>query len=221
VAALKELLVAANKDIASETQAAAIQGAGAIGSLSLKPEIEKLCSGPVQAMWDPARRALALLGTPEVTCPATPPESSKQLPEFSGQVTLVADTDVGDLVFHVDGRDAPHSAAHFLTKVDAKYYDGLKVHGARAGFAVQFGDRDGDGYQDGPSGDLPHEVSPRPFTTGSFGMSAFSPGSHDAQIFVILSDAPQLHGSRVHLGRVEGPFHLLVVGDVIHSLTRK
>jgi peptidyl-prolyl cis-trans isomerase B (cyclophilin B) len=220
VSALKELLVS-DRSVASEARAAAIEAAGAVGALSLKPEIEKHCNGPAQALWDPARRALALLGNPKANCPNQPPTGTSALPSFSGEVTLVAETDVGELVFHLDGRDAPHSAAHFLKKVEEKFYDGLRVHGARAGFAVQFGDKDGDGYQDGPSEALPHEVSPRPFTTGSFGMSAFSPGSQDAQIFVILSEAPQLHGSRVHLGQVEGPFHLLVVGDVIHSLRRK
>lgn len=220
VLALKELLVS-DKAIASEARVAAIDAAGAVGALSLKPEIEKHCNGPAQALWDSARRALALLGSPKTTCPSKLPEGASAVPSFSGQVTLVAETDVGELVFHLEGRDAPHSAAHFLKKVDEKFYDGLKVHGARAGFAVQFGDLDGDGYQDGPSDPLPHEVSPRPFTTGSFGMTAFSPGSQDTQIFIIQSDAPQLHGSRVHLGRVEGPFHLLVVGDVIHSLRRK
>lgn len=221
VLALKDLLSTENTEVAGEARAAAIEAAGAVGALSLKPAIEELCNGKTQAMWDPARRALALLGSKEANCPRTPPAASAAARELPGKVTLIAETDVGQLILSVDGRDAPHSAAHFLKKVDTKYYDGLKVHGARAGFAVQFGDKDGDGYQDGPSGDLPHEVSPRPFTTGSFGMSAFSPGSQDAQIFVLLSDAPQLHGSRVHLGQVEGPFHLLAVGDVIHSIRRK
>lgn len=221
VLGLKHLLSTESKDVASEARAAAIEAAGAVGALSLKPEIEKHCNGPIQALWDPAHRALALLGSPGASCPKTVPAPAEKMRGFAGKATLIADTDVGELLFHLDGRDAPVSALHFLEKVDAKYYDGLKIHGARAGFAVQFGDKDGDGYQDGPSDDLPHEVSPRPFTTGTFGMSAFSPGSQDTQIFVILSDAPQLHGSRVHLGQVEGPFHLLVVGDVIHSLRRK
>jgi uncharacterized SAM-binding protein YcdF (DUF218 family)/cyclophilin family peptidyl-prolyl cis-trans isomerase len=222
VSALKELLILReHQPVAAETRAATIKAAGALGALSLKPEIEVLCDGPSEALWQPAESAMALLGTPEITCPRQRPAPPKSSKEFGGQTTIEIDSDVGQLLLHLDGRDAPVSAAHFLQKVESGFYDGIVVHGTRAGFAVQWGDPDGDGYQDGASTQLPHEVSPRPFSALSFGMSAFSPGSHDAQIFVVLSDAPQLQGSRVHLGRAEGPWHLLIVGDVFHSVKRR
>src|SRR5690606_18352455 len=162
--------------------------------------------------WQPAEGAMDLLGSPETTCPRKRPAQATVHKEFGGQTTVEIDSDVGQLLLHVDGRDAPASAAHFLHKVESGFYDGITVHGMRAGFAVQWGDPDGDGYQDGASVPLPHEVSPRPFSALTFGMSAFSPGSHDSQIFVVLSDAPQLPGSRVHLGHAEGPWHRRCVG---------
>ena len=76
-------------------------------------------------------------------------------------------------------------------------------------------------WDDEASTPLPHEFSPTPFDAGSFGMSAFSPGSQDTHIFVTVSDAPQLHGSRVRLGKAEGPWHLLTVGDILHRVERK
>jgi cyclophilin family peptidyl-prolyl cis-trans isomerase len=160
------------------------------------------------------------LGNSEVSCPKTQPKSDEHPPPVTS-ATLVVDSDVGPLTLHVDGRDAPTSAAHFLKLVASGFYANITVHAARPGFAVQFGDEDGDGYQDEATDPLPHEVSPEPFGALTFGMSAFSPGSQHSQIFVLVSDAPQLLGTRVRLGRAEGPWHLLTVGDQIYSITKK
>jgi cyclophilin family peptidyl-prolyl cis-trans isomerase len=133
-------------------------------------------------------------------------------------VTLVIDSDVGELELHLNDSSSPHSRARFLSLVDEGFYNGIAVHGESPGFAVQFGDKDGDGYDETTNSALPHEVTWTPFSALSFGMSAFSEGSQNSQIFVVLSDAPQLTGSRVRLGQAEGPWHLLTVGDVLHSV---
>jgi cyclophilin family peptidyl-prolyl cis-trans isomerase len=213
----------------AETRTAAIKAAGSLQALSLKPLIETLCASQHQSLWNPAEGALALLGAPEPHCPPKAPaqvtsidavSKSDASPSDTSEVVLKIDSDVGPLILRVNEGAAPASRQQFLKLVDEGYYDGLSIHGARPGFALQFGDQDGDGYDAGPTPDLPSEITPTPFSALSFGMSAFSEGSQNSQIFVVLSDAPQLMGSRVRLGQAEGPWHLLMVGDTLHSVKR-
>ena len=123
------------------------------------------------------------MGEPKRICPKKPP-SEPQAPSKAEPATeLVIDSDVGTLTLRLDARAAPAAAAHFLALVDKGFYDGLVIHGARAGFAVQFGHKNADGYDDSVTPGLPHEVSPQPFGKLSFGMGAFTPGAHHSQIF--------------------------------------
>lgn len=217
-----------NEQAPIETRAAAIKAAGALQALSLKPLIETLCASQHRAIWHPARGALQLLGVAEPRCPpkaaqpAAPGDSDKTgvSTDSNSEVVLQIDSDVGPLVLRLNEEAAPASREHFLKLVDEGYYNGLTVHGARPGFAVQFGDQDGDGYDAESIPGLPNEVTPTPFSALSFGMSAFSEAAQNSQLFVVLSDAPQLTGSRVRLGQAEGPWHLLVVGDTLRSVKR-
>jgi cyclophilin family peptidyl-prolyl cis-trans isomerase len=215
-----------------ETRAAAIKAAGALQALSLKPAVERVCDSALEALWGPSARALSLLGRSETKCPAQPGEKeaksagqapAQKAPAASSTpevVSLVIDSDVGELGLQLDDASSPESRARFLSLVDQGFYDGISIHGESPGFAIQFGDKNGDGYDETISEPLPHEVTWRPFDALSVGMSAFSEGSQNSQIFVVLSDAPQLTGSRVRLGKAEGPWHLLTVGDVLHSVKR-
>lgn len=222
LAALKKLL-AKDSSAPDETRAAALSAAGALRALSLKPFAEELCDGPTEAFHRPAAQALSLLGSPQRKCPKNPePESLAEVaPVAPPATTLVIDSDVGELLLHLEPDDAPVAAAQFLRLVDQGFYNGLSVHGARPGYAVQFGDKDGDGYESSAHARLPHEVSPTPFGALSFGMGAFAPGAHWSQLFVLVSEAPQLLGTRIRLGRAEGPWHLLMVGDTFHSVNRR
>jgi hypothetical protein len=67
---------------------------------------------------------------------------------------------------------------------------------------------------------LPFEVSPRAFDQLSFGMGSFAPGAENTQLFVTVSDAPQLFGARIRLGSAVGPWELLVWGDELHTVKR-
>jgi peptidyl-prolyl cis-trans isomerase B (cyclophilin B) len=214
----------------AETRAAAIKAAGSLQALSLKPLIETLCASQHQALWDPAEGALALLGATEPHCPPKAPlppmpandaSKTKASSIDHSEVVLNIESDVGPLILRVNENAAPASRQQFLKLVDEGYYNGLSVHGARPGFALQFGDQDGDGYDAEATPGLPNEVTPTHFSALSFGMSAFSEGSQNSQIFVVVSDAPQLVGSRVRLGQAEGPWHLLMVGDTLHSVKRQ
>lgn len=241
LAAIEKLLKDESKKLPLETRAAAIKAAGALQALSLKPSVETLCNSELEALWAPSARALSLLGGSEAHCPKeTPPKDIQTTPSGNNptaaikdganrgeesenelaSVTLVIDSDVGQLQLHLDDTSAPASRQRFLALVDEGFYNNISIHGESPGFAIQFGDKNGDGYDETFTSPLPHEVTWTPFSSLSFGMSAFSEGSQNSQIFVVLSDAPQLTGSRVRLGMAEGPWHLLAVGDVLHSVKR-
>lgn len=216
-----------------ETGIAVVGAAGAVGALSLKAEVEKLCEADSPALRVAAGQALGLLGDENKKCkPETDPLSSVSLTgpgapvpvsavALSPVVTLDIDSDVGRLSLVLDTQSAPATSARFLSLVNEGYFNGTSIFGGRPGFATQFGDRDGDGYEDKRLDSLPSEVSPSPFLALSFGMSEFVPGAGSSQLFVLLADAPQLTGARVHLGKAEGPWHLLVPGDVLHTVTRR
>lgn len=222
VLAALEKILAKDSVAPSETQAAAIRAAGALRALNLKPHIERLCDGNVAAFFEPSTHALSLLGNPKRKCPSVfPPQAKPVAPVVPEATTLIIDSDVGELLLYLEPENAPISSAQFLRLVDNGFYNGLAVQGGKLGFAVQFGDKDGDGYDDEWHEPLPHEVSPQPFVSLDFGFGTYAPGAQFSQLFVVLSDAPQLRGARVRLGRAEGPWHLLVVGDVFHSVKRR
>jgi len=218
---LKSMLAADGK-LPAENQSAALKAAGALRSLTLKPSVEALCDGNNSALWASAAQALSLLGSPKRTCPKKLPSEKQARSQQAPQpTTLVIDSDVGELLLHLEPGAAPLSSAHFLGLVDSGHYDGLSVHGERLGFAVQFGDKNEDGYDDKSAPGLPNEVSPDPFASFDFGMTSFAPGKHNSHLFVVVSDAPQLTGRKIRLGRAEGPWQQLVVGDTLYSVKRK
>ena len=214
-----------NRELPQETRAACLLATGALGALNLKSLIEQSCHGNDPLLWEPAERALLLLGSKEAQCPATePPQalSPSSSPKNAARppVTLVVDSEVGELRLVIESQTAPCAAAHFLKQVDAGWYNQQRIILGRYGFTVQFGDQDEDGYDNTPAPGLPFEVSPAAFVPLTLGMSSFAPGAENTQVFVTVSDAPQLFGTRIALGRAEGPWELLVWGDELRTIKR-
>lgn len=205
-----------------ESRAAALLAAGALHALNLKPLLLAHCQGKDPLLWAPAERALALLEKKPPTCPPAPREAAKT--EWSDRArqlevqVIAVESDLGLLKLHLDATSAPEALRHVLRMIHDGTYDGSVIGSSRLGFAVQFGDEHADGYDDTPAPGLPFEVSPELFSAHSIGLNSFSPGSEHRQIFVTLTDAPQLHGTRIRLGKAEGPWDLLVEGDVLHRL---
>lgn len=216
-----------NAQLPQETRAAAILAVGATGALNLKSLVDRLCKGQDRLLWSPAAEALQLLGDARATCPneaqsvSSPAQPAQAaLPSEHPITVLVVESDVGPLELHLDSSLAPNAVAHVLSQVDAGSYNHQRISFGRPGFTVQFGDEDEDGYDSAPAAGLPFEVSPRPFSAWSVGMSSFAPGAENTQLFVTLSDAPQLFGSRILLGQAKGPWELLVWGDELQSVRR-
>lgn len=203
-----------------EVRAAALLAAGALHALNLKPVLVAHCKGKDPLLWEPAERALSLLEKKPPTCPPdvrtvqeTEPERDSPPPEPK---SFTVESDLGDLELQLDGTAAPEALRHVLQLLTTGEYDGSVIGSSRLGFAVQFGDEQADGYDDVPSPGLPFEVSPQLFQSRSVGLNSFAPGSENRQLFVTLTEAPQLHGTRIRLGSADGPWDLLVEGDVLH-----
>lgn len=219
-----------------ETRAFAMLAAGALGALNLQSLILGACHGDDPLLYEPATTALGLLGTKNISCPQAPlasdpaaalnadaplePVDDSAANAKEGPITIVIDSDLGELKLILDPSSAPHATRHVLAKIEAGFYDKQHVGFGRYGLTVQFGDHDEDGYDEIAAPRLPFEVSPRPVKALSLGMSSFAPGAEDTQLFVTVSAAPQLFGSRVLLGRAEGPWELLTWGDELRSFKR-
>jgi cyclophilin family peptidyl-prolyl cis-trans isomerase len=213
-----------SKSLPQETRAAAMMAVGALGALNLKSKIMDVCSGEDPLLWEPATNALSLLGEQKATCPGKGDRPiavhNPPVPSDTQPTTLVIDSDLGELRLTVEPKRAPQAVAHFLMQVDSGHYDQQHIIFGRYGLTVQFGDQNDDGYDDIPAPGLPFEVSPEPFSKLSVGMGSFAPGAENTQLFVTVSDAPQLFGTRIHLGHAEGPWELLVWGDELRTVKR-
>lgn len=220
-------------DLPQETRASALLAGGALGALNLKSLIRGACEGADPLLYESARTALGLLGEKNISCPktsATQNASSLQASKPNNkvnavvaqqdQITIAIDSDLGELRLILDPNSAPEATKHILNKIESGFYDQQRVGFGRYGLTVQFGDRDEDGYDETAAPDLPFEVSPQSFPALSLGMSSFAPGAEDTQLFVTLSAMPQLFGSRILLGRAEGPWELLIWGDELRSFKR-
>jgi cyclophilin family peptidyl-prolyl cis-trans isomerase len=217
-------------DLPEEARAAALRAAGSLGALNLKSLIEQACAGKNQLLWTPAQYSLRMLGQGHATCPSstTPTPSAPAaspigpLPQATPQAPVIVqiESDIGPLELHLDPNLAPQAVTHLLAQVDAGFYNHQRIIFGRPGLSVQFGDKNEDGYDDVGAPGLPFEISPAPFEQGSVGMSSFAPGAENTQLFVTVSDAPQLFGSRILLGQAKGPWELLVFGDELQSVRR-
>ena len=112
----------------------------------------------------------------------------------------------GKIVIEVDGEAAPETAKNFMKLVKDKFYDGLDIFRARAGFVIQGGKNEnksltpikGEFASNGYDNPISH-------TRGVISMARTSnPNSATSQFFITLSDsaAYSLDGSYAAFGRV-------------------
>ncbi|HSC89538.1 MAG TPA: hypothetical protein VLC09_19785 [Polyangiaceae bacterium] len=136
-------------------------------------------------------------------------------PARTAPATIVIDSELGELRLLLDAPDAPVASARLIAAVESGYYGSAVVDGASPGFAVTWGDRDGDGYENDALPPQPDERGPAPWVAGSVGSSSFAPGAASTLLLVTVVPAPQLTGQKTRLGSATGPWHLLIPGDTL------
>jgi cyclophilin family peptidyl-prolyl cis-trans isomerase len=144
---------------------------------------------------------------------------------------LIVETARGTISIETFQDEAPVSIAHIVALARRGFYDGQRVHRAIPGFVVQFGDpqsRDlakrelwgrGAGAASGRPVGAAEITGRRKHTIGAVGLSHMGdPAKADSQLYITLTDQPDLDGRYAIVGRVidgDDVPGLLQVGDAI------
>lgn len=193
------------------------EAAAALQLLSLKSKVEHLCKSPVAMLREKARRALGMLGERDPNCPPPPPAQAAPAAAESHKekVTLVFETDSGEYSIELWPDLAPQSVQRIVDLVGEGFYDKLPIHRAAPGQVVQLGDPLGDGYGGCGREPIASEPSFQHFAALSVGMADFGSDTASSQLFVTLSDSPQLDGAYTWIGTASANWEQLVLEDVI------
>jgi len=140
---------------------------------------------------------------------------------------IVVETTKGAFAFETYPNEAPKTVEHVVQLVRDSFYDGQRFHRALPGFIVQWGDprstdvnREadwgrGDAASSGKPIGAPEISKKRTHTKGAVGMAhPGDPAKADSQIYVTLSDRPDLDGRYTVFG------HLIAGADVPSRLQR-
>jgi cyclophilin family peptidyl-prolyl cis-trans isomerase len=201
-----------------EPRVAFMDAAAALGTLSLKPRIERSCGASNVTLRRRAERALSLMGQTNASCPDKPALRPPEDPPVTNVVTLTFLTDAGRLGMTLDPTLAPLATSRVVALARSGFYSGIRIHRAAPGFVVQFGDPVGDGSTGSGKAPLPCETSPVEFSALSVGVALSGRDTGSSQIFVTLS--PQLHldGDYTALGKADPEWANVGEGDVIRSV---
>ncbi len=221
VAALGALLERAEKERDLEMLAATIDAMAALGSKELVVKIEPHCKSAYPAAREHAASALSLLTGKKTACepPERAPEVAPETGEAPKRLSLVLETDVGELTIDLDPDLAPVTTLRIADIARSGYYDGNVIHRVDPSFVVQFGAPFPDGYS-GPPGKLPLrcETSPKPFEELSVGVALSGRDTGSSQLFVMRARHPHLDGLYPIVGKASGPWHSIAEGDAIKKV---
>jgi peptidyl-prolyl cis-trans isomerase B (cyclophilin B) len=175
-----------------------------------------------------AARLVACAGLAVAVLGAAPQDDSE------GPV-IVVETTRGTFTIATYPEEAPLTVAHIVQLAGDGFYDGLRVHRVVDGVLVQFGDpqtRDislRDVWGLGPAASSGHpigaaEIAPKlKHRRGAVAVAhPGNPALADSQIYVTLSDRPELDGQYAVFGRVasgEDVPAALQVGDLIRRVS--
>jgi cyclophilin family peptidyl-prolyl cis-trans isomerase len=150
---------------------------------------------------------------------------------------IVVDTVKGSFEFETYPEEAPKSVEHILALIKRNFYNGLRVHRVEPKFVVQWGDartrdmtkqdqwgKSGGGGSNKPIGVA--EISKkRLHVRGAVGLAhAGDAAEADSQIYVTLSNRPQLDGKYAVIGKVLSGMDVvekLQVTDIIKRMSVK
>jgi DUF218 domain len=202
---------------ASETpqvHLAALDAAGSLRALSLKPHVEAFCrynSVSGGALAKAARRALGLLGDPKHPCSTRSAQPDPNAGDVEAR-SYELDTELGRVRITLQSEQAPLAVSALAAQFGSGTYERAKISSAREGFLAEWSvPRTADEADKFPV--IYAELSPDGPRAGDILFQPpETPGGQGALLFA-LSDAPQLAGRKAIVGRFEGPLELLVPGD--------
>ncbi len=203
-----------------EPRLSLLDATGALGVLSLKPELEASCQSDQPALRAHAERALRRLGDRRRTCdrPTTGKTTGATSPPTVGGFEVILHTDAGRLRLRLDAAQAPFAVARVVELARSRFYDGTVIHRAVPGFVVQLGDPGGDGYGGSNREPLRCETGTLPFDGLSVGMALSGRDTGSSQLFVTLGSYPHLEGDFSRIGTATGDWDHVVAGDVIQRV---
>lgn len=176
------------------------------------PQIPALPSPTVQI-----QRLITLAPSVSVT-----PSSTSAAPTISPVAAKKATikTNKGDIVFSFYGKGAPGTVANFVQKAQSGFYNNLTFHRVED-WVIQGGDPKGNGTG---GGDLPTELSEKPFVVGSVGVARGEDIkiSNDSQFFITKTEAPYLNSQYTNFGIVTEGMNVvntIKIGDRILGIT--
>jgi len=129
-------------------------------------------------------------------------------------------TSKGDIVFSFYGKEAPGTVANFVQKAQSGFYNNLTFHRVED-WVIQGGDPKGNGTG---GGDLPTELSEKPFVVGSVGVARGGDIkiSNDSQFFITKTEAPWLNNQYTNFGIVTDGMNVvntIKIGDRILGIS--
>ena len=213
-----ERITAQKSDTSRDTRLelmARLREAGA----SQAPVFEKLLTDFDPRVAEEASAALrGLAGAERAPAPRLMPRNDLLERASSPPLMARVELDTGrSFDIHFDRNVAPLAYARIRRLVGDKYYDGLTFHRVVPNFVIQGGSPGANEYA-GSSRFMRDELSTRPHSRGTVGLSTRGRHTGDAQIFVNLVDNRILDLEYTVIGEVE-PVHMSIV-DTIQEGTR-
>ena len=204
----------------TEVWTALTDAAGALQILSFKPKLDAFCKSPNPALRQHAEKALRVMGEQKRECkaegPAPRPSELDHL--VSDKVTLVFETDSGEVKLSLDPALAPVAVTRFVDLARSGFFEKVRVHRVVPGFVVQLGDPGGDGYGGAGKAPLACETSPISFDPLSVGVALAGRDTGSSQLFVTLAAFPHLDGDYALIGRAEPGWERIAQGDVVQRV---
>ena len=126
------------------------------------------------------------------------------------------ETPMGKITVEVYEKEAPKTAANFLTLVRKGFYNGILFHRVIPDFMIQTGDPTGTG-SGGPGYKIPDEFNPklRHDKAGVLSMANSGPNSGGSQFFITHGPTPHLNDKHAIFGQViEGQDVVIAIAAV-------
>jgi len=176
------------------------------------PQIQALPSPTVQI-----QRLITLAPSISVTPSST--SAAPTINPFAAKKATIK-TSKGDIVFSFYGKDAPGTVTNFVQKAQSGFYKNLTFHRVED-WVIQGGDPKGNGTG---GGDLPTELSEKPFVVGSVGVARGGDIkiSNDSQFFITKTEAPWLNNQYTNFGIVTEGMNVvntIKIGDRILGIS--